>query len=100
MVRRLESGGFSHAQAAILAAVLHDEITEQIATKEHVDLVVDRASERLETEPSGETEHDQWVAGMMVVQTIAILTGTVGLVKLRSWLPRRSTRLAGQATAA
>jgi hypothetical protein len=48
MVRRLESGGFTHDQAAILAEVLHDEVTEQIATKEHVDLGVDRASERLE----------------------------------------------------
>jgi hypothetical protein len=63
--------------------MLHDEVTEQIATREHVDLVVDRASERL-----GKTIHlrskstIKWVAGMMVVQMVAILSGTVGLVKL------------------
>jgi hypothetical protein len=83
VVRRLENGGFSHDQAAILAEVLHDEVTEQIATKEHVDLVVDRASERLEKMIHLESKSTiKWVAGMMVVQTVAILTGTVGLVKL------------------
>ena len=48
-VRRPENGGFTHDQAAILAKVLHDEVTEQIATKQHVELVVadvlDRAGE-------------------------------------------------------
>ena len=83
VVRRLENGGFSHDQAAILAEVLHDEVTEQIATKEHVDLVVDRASERLEKMIHLESKSTiKWVAGMMVVQAVAILTGTVGLVKL------------------
>ena len=83
VVRRLESGGFSHDQAAVLAEVLHDEVTEQIATKDHVDLVVDRASERLEKMIHLESKSTiKWVAGMMVVQTVAILTGTVGLVKL------------------
>ena len=83
VVRRLESGGFSHDQAAVLAEVLHDEVTEQIATTEHVDLVVDRASERLEKMIHLESKSTiKWVAGMMVVQTVAILTGTVGLVKL------------------
>jgi excinuclease UvrABC ATPase subunit len=83
VVRRLENGGFTHAQAAILAEVLHDEVTAQIATKEHVDLVVDRASERLEKMIHVEGKSTiKWVAGMMVVQTAAILTGTVGLVKL------------------
>jgi hypothetical protein len=83
VVRRLESGGFSHDQAAILAEVLHDEIAEQIATKEHVDLVIDRASERLEKMIHVESKSTvEWIAGMMVVQTVAILTGTVGLVKL------------------
>jgi hypothetical protein len=63
--------------------VLHDEVTQQIATKEHVDLVVDRASERLEKMIHMESKSTiKWVAGMMVVQTVAILTGTVGLVKL------------------
>ncbi len=53
-------------------------ITEQIATKEHVDLVVDRASERLEKMIHLESKGIvKWVAGMMVVQTVAILTGTV-----------------------
>jgi hypothetical protein len=62
---------------------LHDDITEQIATKEHVDLVIDRASERLEKMIHLESRSTiKWVAGMMVVQTVAILTGTVGLVKL------------------
>jgi len=83
MVRRLESGGFTHDQAAILAEVLHGEVTEQIATKEHVDLVVDRASERLEKMIHVESKSTmKWVAAMMVVQTVAILTETVGLVKL------------------
>jgi hypothetical protein len=83
VVRRLENGGFSHDQAAILAEVLHDEIAEQVATKEHVDLVVDRASERLGKMIHLESKGTiKWVAGMMVVQTVAILTGTVGLVKL------------------
>jgi hypothetical protein len=83
VVRRLENGGFSHDQAAILAEVLHEEITEQVATKEHVDLVIDRASERLEKIIHLETKSTiKWVAGMMVVQTVAILTGTVGLVRL------------------
>ena len=78
------SGGFSHDQAAILADVLHDDVTEQIAaTKEHVDLVVDRASERFEKMIHLESKSTiKWVAGMMVVQTVAILTGTVGLAKL------------------
>jgi hypothetical protein len=63
--------------------VLHDEVTEQIATREHVDLVVDRASERLEKAIHLESKSTiKWVAGMMVVQTAAILSGTVGLVKL------------------
>jgi hypothetical protein len=48
VARRLEDGGFTHEQAAILAEVLHDEVSAQIATKDHVDLVVERASERLE----------------------------------------------------
>jgi hypothetical protein len=83
VIRRLETGGFTHDQAAILAEVLHDEVTQQIATKEHVDLVVDRASERLEKMIHVESKSTvKWVAGMMVVQTVAILTGTVGLVKL------------------
>jgi hypothetical protein len=83
VVRHLENGGFSHEQAAILAEGLHDEITEQIATKEHVDLVIDRASERLEKMIHLESKSTiKWIAGMMVVQTVAILTGTVGLVKL------------------
>ena len=57
--------------------------TEQIATKEHVNLVVDRASERLEKMIHLESKSTiKWVAGMMVVQPVAILTGTVGLVKL------------------
>jgi len=82
-VRRLESGGLAHDQAAILAEVLYDEVTEQIATKEHVDLVVDRASGRLEKMIHVESKSTvKWVAGMMVVRTVAILTGTVGLVKL------------------
>ena len=63
--------------------MLHDEVTEQIATKEHVDLVIDRASERLEKMSHLESKSTiKGVAGMMVVQTVAILTGTVGLVKL------------------
>ena len=63
--------------------MLHDEVTEQIATREHVDLVVDRASERLEKMIHSESKSTiKWVAGMMVVQTDAILTGTVGLVKV------------------
>jgi hypothetical protein len=83
VIRRLEDGGFTHDQAAILADVLHDEVTQQIATKEHVDLVVDRASERLKKMIHMESKSTiKWVAGMMVVQTVAILTGTVGLVKL------------------
>jgi hypothetical protein len=66
-----------------VAEVLHDEVTEQIATKEHVDLVIDRASERLEKMIHFESKSTiKGVAGMMVVQTVAILTGTVGLVKL------------------
>ena len=83
VVRRLENGGFTHDQAAILAEVLHEEVTAQIATKEHVDLVVDRASERLENMIHVEGKSTiKRVAGMMVVQTVAILTGTIGLVKL------------------
>jgi hypothetical protein len=63
--------------------MLHDEITEQTATKEHVGLVVDRASERLEKMIHLESKSTiKWMAGMLVVQTVAILTGTVGLVKL------------------
>ena len=68
-----------------MAEVLHDELTEQIATKEHVDLVVNRASERLEKMVHLESMSTiKWIAiaSMMVVQTVAILTGTVGLVKL------------------
>jgi uncharacterized protein (DUF2336 family) len=83
VVRRPENGGFTHDQAAILAEVLHDEVTERIATKEHVDLVVDRASERLEKMIHVESKSTvKWLAGMMVVQAVAILTGTVGPVKL------------------
>jgi hypothetical protein len=63
--------------------VLHEEITEQIATKEHVDLVVGRASERLGRAIHLESKSTiKSMAGMMIVQTVAILTGTVGLVKL------------------
>ena len=63
--------------------MLHDEVTEQIATREHVDLVVDHASERLEKMIHLESKSTiKWMAGMMIVQTVAILTGTVGLVKL------------------
>ena len=63
--------------------MLHDEVTEQIATREHVDLVVDRASERLEKMIHLESKSTtKWMAGMMIVQTVAILTGTIGLVKL------------------
>jgi hypothetical protein len=83
VMRRLEGGGFTPDLAAILADVLHDEVTRQIATKEHVDPVVDRASERLEKMIHAESKSTiKWVAGMMVVQTVVILTGTVGLVKL------------------
>jgi hypothetical protein len=61
----------------------HDEVTAQIRTKEHVGLAVDRASERLEKIIHMESKSTiKWVAGMMVVRTVAILTGTVGLVKL------------------
>jgi hypothetical protein len=82
-VVRLDSGGFSPDQAAILAEVLHEEITEQIATKEDVDLVVDRASERLGKAIHLESKGTiKWMAGLMIVQTVAVLTGTVGLVKL------------------
>ena len=83
VVRRLEDGGFTHEHAAILAEVLHDEVSAQIATKDHVDLVVERASDRLE-----KTIHIKgkstikWVAGMIIVQTVALLAGTVGLGKL------------------
>ena len=66
-----------------MAEVLHDELADQIGTKEHVDFVVDRASERLEKMVHLEsTSTIKWIASMMVVQTVAILTGTVGLVKL------------------
>ncbi len=83
VMRRLEDGGFTHDQAAILAEVLDQEVVQKIATKEHVDLVVDRASERLEKMIHVESKSTiKWLAGMMVVQTVAILTGTVGLVKL------------------
>jgi hypothetical protein len=83
VIRRLETGGFTHDHAAILAEVLHDEGTQQTATKEHVDLVVDGASERLEKMIHVESKSTvKWVASMMVVQTVAILSGTVGLVKL------------------
>jgi two-component SAPR family response regulator len=62
---------------------LHAVVTEQIAPKEHFDLVVDRASERVEKMIHLESKTTiKCVAGMMVVQTVAILTGTVGLVKL------------------
>jgi hypothetical protein len=82
VVRRLGEGGFTHGHAATLAEVLHDEVTEQIATKEHVDLVVSRATERLEKMLHVESKDTiKWIAGMMVVQTVAILTGT-GLVRL------------------
>jgi hypothetical protein len=83
VMRRLEHGGFTHDQAAILAEVLDQEVVQKIATKEHVDLVVDRASERIEKMIHVESKSTiKWVGGMMVVQTVAILTGTVGLVKL------------------
>ena len=63
VVRRLQDGGFTRDQAAILAEVLHDEVTAQIATKEHVELVGDRASERLEKMIHGGQEHDQTGGG-------------------------------------
>jgi hypothetical protein len=56
---------------------------EQIATKEDVDLVVDRAIKRLEKMIHLKSKSTiKWIAGMMVVQTVAILTGTGGLVRL------------------
>lgn len=83
VVRRLEESGFSHDQATTLAEVLQDEVTGTLATKEYVTLAIDRASERLEKRIHEESKSTiKWVAGMMIVQTVAILTGTVGLVKL------------------
>lgn len=84
VVRRLEESGFTHDQATTLAEVLHEEVTSTLATKEYVGLAIDRASERLESMIHQESKSTiKWVAGMMVVQTVAILTGTVGLVKWR-----------------
>ena len=83
VVRRLEESGFSHDQATALAEVLQEQVIDTLATKEYVTLAIDRASERLEKKLHQEIESTiKWVAGMMIVQTVAILTGTVGLVKL------------------
>lgn len=83
VVRRLEESGFSHDQATALAEVFQDQIIDTLATKEYVTLAIDRASERLEKKIHQEIKSTiKWIAGMMVVQTVAILTGTVGLVKL------------------
>jgi hypothetical protein len=110
MMRRLEEGGFSPGQATALAEVLHDEVVERIATKEdlarletYVDKHLDRIEGRLvkddpeqeirlvmghEAERSrrlgqeGNRATIKWIGGMMIVQTVAMLTGTFGLIKL------------------
>jgi uncharacterized protein with von Willebrand factor type A (vWA) domain len=56
-----------------------EHLADAVTTKVCVDAMAAHLEKKLRQEKKRTIE---WVAGMMIVQTVAILTGTVGLVKL------------------
>jgi hypothetical protein len=86
IVRHLEQGGFTHAEAMSLSQVFQDEIVEKIATKEYVDLVIKRAL--LENRITSKFNTlIMWLAGIAMLQTATIIFGTAGLIRLLSTTP-------------
>lgn len=142
MIRRFEAGGFEHDQAVCLAETITDEVDSTVATRESVELAIERAArdlvtrdeflrqlESLRTEVTdiaralgaqmAETarllreeidrrlepmaskvfvdraiaglradildrmnQQTRWLAGIAILQTVAIITGTVTMLKL------------------
>jgi hypothetical protein len=79
MIRRFETGGFSREQATCLAETIVDKVESTIATKEFVELVGERGKADLIGRINEQT---RWFGGIAIVQTVAIITGTVTLIKL------------------
>ena len=78
-VEKLESGGFSHAQAKAAAEAFADATGQELATK--ADIV------RLRTEMKADladakADTLKWMIGAMGFQTFAILGGVAAMIKL------------------
>jgi hypothetical protein len=138
MMRRFESGGFTHEQASCLAETIAEEVDGTVATREFVELAIERATSRLATAEEvneiirtmalradademraalqnmatkddirnmatkddlkgmattefvervvAEAKYDvvKWIAGIIAVQTVAILAGAVMILKALS----------------
>ena len=81
-VEKLESGGFSHAQARVTAQAFADATSEQIATKADVKESEMRLEAKIETIKSdlkadiAETKADilKWMFGTIGFQTLVIVS--------------------------
>jgi len=85
IVRHLEQGGFSHEQAVSVSEVFQDEIVDKFATKEYVDLALQREIALLKNRITSKFNTlIVWLAGIAILQTATTIFGTAGLTRLLS----------------
>jgi hypothetical protein len=111
-IRHLEEAGFTHTQAAGLIEVIQDDVLDQVATKEFVELTSERVKNEVRSEIHAlrdELKGDihvlrnalkgdihalgtdfgnrhisllKWLCGIAIVQTASIIFGAVGLIEI------------------
>jgi hypothetical protein len=69
-IRRLEEAGFTHEQAAGVADMLQEEVSEKLATKEFVALSIERSKAEIELVERGKTDLIRWMVGLMLAQML------------------------------
>jgi hypothetical protein len=100
-IRHLEEAGFSQQQATGLIEVIQDDVLDQIATKDFVELAGERVKNELRSDihalrtelksdinALGRSFGDRhlrlvmWLCGVAILQTATIIFGTVGLIEI------------------
>ena len=83
LAQRLEAAGFPAKQAREIAEALSGTIGEAVVTREYLDLRLAEMTARLEGKiAEGRAETLKWVFGAVGLQTLAILGGVAGLLRL------------------
>lgn len=83
LAQRLEAAGLPGQQAQDVARALSETIGEAVVTREYLDLRLAEISARLEGKiAEARSETLKWVFGAVGLQTLAILGGVAGLLRL------------------
>ena len=92
LAQRLEAAGLPQRQAQDIAGAISETVGEAVVTREYLDLRLAELAARLETKLAEtdvkivqvRAETMKWMFGAVGLQTLAILAGMAGLLRLIS----------------